>query len=100
MELKSHTLDDFSIQDGFTFVWEGVMDNVSGLRDISCRLGMMRMDSCGLCNRRAWKDAAIVDKARRRLEDISLDGGVLGSLRNIWMIRRSSSESDLSCVGS
>ena len=76
MELKSQMVHDCSIQDGLTDVCGGVMDSVSGLRDISWRDGRMVMDSCGFRLRRSSNAAATVESALRRLEETILDDGI------------------------
>ncbi len=84
-------LEDVSIHDAVTDVWAGVMDKVSGLRLISCKDGTMRILSSGWRLRRSRKPAAMVEMARRRLEQRSLEGGDDGSPRRIEMVWNSGS---------
>ena len=63
----------FSIHDGSTNVWGGVMDKVSGLRDISWREGWIIIFEEGEEVRRERKPMQIVEIARRRLEDIKTE---------------------------
>ncbi len=90
MVLKSTFLLAASIQEGVTFVRAGVMESVSGFREISCREGKMRICSLGLRRRRSWKDAATVEMARRSEEDTRMDSGADGSFLNICNRRFSS----------
>ena len=58
-----------SIQLAVTGVCAGVMDSVSGLREISWREGVMTIFSEGLAASRSRKPMQTVESARRRLED-------------------------------
>lgn len=60
------------------------MDNVSGFRLISCNAVTIKILSAGRRASRSEKAPAIVEMARRKLEDTSLERGAPGSARSMW----------------
>ncbi len=95
MVLKSHLVYDSSIHDGVTECLGGVMESVSGFREISCKDGRTMIRSSGLRLSRSWNDPAMVEIALRSDEDTRMDFGAPWSFRRILRIRFSSASIDV-----